>query len=192
MRPREWGRTRSQEWGGDEESSPSVNADDTDDGDDGVPSNKASDDPDSSDDKDNDDIPRPQVYHPDTWTPSQQRVHGLRPKKERDYSHLHANIVHHAMTQYSLKKGFKKFPKKAEAAVTKELLQLHMKETFAPMNGAKLTDVQRKAALESLMFLKKNEMGPSRDEHALVAGNSGKGPPSLMQPPQRCHWRRFS
>jgi hypothetical protein len=101
---------------GEEESSPSVNADDTDDG---VPSIKASDNPDSSDDEDDDDIPRPQVYHPDTCTPSQQRVHGLWPRKERDYSHLHANIVHHAMTQYSLKKVFNKFPKKAEAAVTK-------------------------------------------------------------------------
>jgi hypothetical protein len=144
---------------GDEESSPSTNTDDTDDGDDGVPSANASDDPDSSDDEDDDDIPRPQVYNPDTWTLSQKRIHGLLPRKERDYSHLHANIVHHAMMQYSLKKGFKKFPKKAEAAVTKELLQLHMKDTFTPMNGEKLTDVQRKAALESLMFLKEKRDG---------------------------------
>jgi hypothetical protein len=139
---------------GSDESSPSVNADDTNDGDDGVPGLKVSDDPDSSDDEDDDDIPRPQVYHPDTWTPSQQQVHSLRPRKERDYSHMYANIMHHTMTQYSLKKGFKKFPKKAEAAVTKELLQLHTKDTFAPMNGAALTDEQKKAALESLMFLK--------------------------------------
>jgi hypothetical protein len=34
-----------------------------------------------------------------------------------------------------------------------------MKYTFAPMNGAKLTDVQRKAALESLMFLKEKRDG---------------------------------
>jgi hypothetical protein len=33
-------------------------------------------------------------YNPDTWTPSIQRVHG----------HLHATIMHHAMTQYSIKR----------------------------------------------------------------------------------------
>jgi hypothetical protein len=63
------------------------------------------------------------------------------------------------MTQYSLKKGFKKFPKKAEAVVTKELLQLHMKDAFAPMNGAELTDAQKKAALKYLMFLKEKRDG---------------------------------
>jgi hypothetical protein len=63
------------------------------------------------------------------------------------------------MTQYSLKKGFNKFPKKAEAAVTKELLQIHMKDTVAPINGAELADEQKKAALESLMFLKEKRDG---------------------------------
>jgi hypothetical protein len=139
---------------GNDESPPRVNADDTNDGDYGVPGLIASDDPNSSDDEDDDNIPIPQVYHPDTWTPSHQLVHGLWPRKERACSHLHANIVHHAITQYSLKKGFKKFPKKAKAAVTKELLQLHMKDTFAPINGAELTDEQKKAVLEYLMFLK--------------------------------------
>jgi hypothetical protein len=46
-------------------------------------------------------------YNPNTWTPSIQRVHGLRPRKGREYSHLHATIMHHAITQYSLKKGLK-------------------------------------------------------------------------------------
>jgi hypothetical protein len=63
------------------------------------------------------------------------------------------------MMQKSLKKGFKKFPKRVEAAVTKELLHLHMKDTFAPMNGAELTDEQKKAALQSMMFLKEKRDG---------------------------------
>jgi hypothetical protein len=53
--------------------------------------------------------PNMQPYNPDTWTPSVQRVHGLCPRKGRTFSHLHVTVMHHAMTQYSLKKGLKKF-----------------------------------------------------------------------------------
>jgi hypothetical protein len=58
-------------------------------------------------------ISEDQVYHPDSMTPSIQTVHGLHPRKQRDYSHIHshATIMHHAMTQYSLKKGLRKFQK---------------------------------------------------------------------------------
>jgi hypothetical protein len=58
-------------------------------------------------------------YNSDTWTPSIQRVNGLRPRKARQHSHLHAKIMHHAMTQYSLKKGLKKFKEIGEEAVSK-------------------------------------------------------------------------
>jgi hypothetical protein len=59
------------------------------------------------------------LYNPDTWTPSIQRVHGLRPRESRQYIHLHATIMHHTMTQYSLKKGLKKFKEVGEEAVSK-------------------------------------------------------------------------
>lgn len=78
----------------------------------GIPTPSPRRDEDSSDDEDDDDadeIPDDEVYHPDSMTPSVQRVYGLRPRRGRDYSHLHATIAHHAMTQYSLKKGLKKF-----------------------------------------------------------------------------------
>jgi hypothetical protein len=93
-------------------------------------------------------------YNPVTWTLTIQRVHGLHPRKGREYSHLHANIMHHAMTQYSLKKGLKKFKEVGEEAVSKELLQLHMRDTFKPQNADELSTDQKKGALESLMFLK--------------------------------------
>jgi hypothetical protein len=78
-------------------------------------------------------------YNPNTWTPSVQRVHGLRPRNARTFSHLHATVMHHAMTQYSLKKGLKKFKKVGEEAVSKELLQLHMRDTFKPQNVKELS-----------------------------------------------------
>jgi hypothetical protein len=87
-------------------------------------------------------------------TPSVQSTYGIRPKRARDYSHLHANVVHRAMTQYSLNRGLRKFREKGEKAVEKELGQLHMKETFSPVQVKDLSPVQKKVALESLMFLK--------------------------------------
>jgi hypothetical protein len=66
-------------------------------------------------------IPEDEVYHPDTMTQSIQSTYGLRPRRARDYSHLHANIVHHAMTQYSLNRGLINFKVKGEQTVEKEL-----------------------------------------------------------------------
>jgi hypothetical protein len=62
-------------------------------------------DSDDEDDEPDEEIPDDEVYHPDTMTPSVQSTYGLRPKRARDYSHLHANVVHHSMTQYSLNRG---------------------------------------------------------------------------------------
>jgi hypothetical protein len=98
-------------------------------------------------------------YNPYTWTPSIQRVHGLQPRKSRQYSHLHATIIHHAMTQYSLKKGLKKFKEVGKEAVSKELLQLHMRDKFKPQDAEELSTNQKKGALESLMFLKEKRDG---------------------------------
>jgi hypothetical protein len=70
--------------------------------------------------------PNMEPYNPYTWTPSVQRVHGIRPRKGRTFSHVHATVMHHAMTQYSLKKGLKKFKEVGEEAVSKELLHLYM------------------------------------------------------------------
>jgi hypothetical protein len=104
-------------------------------------------------------IPDDEVYHPDTMTPSVQSTYGLRPRRARDYSHLHANIVHHAMTQYSLNRGLRKFKVKGEQAVEKELEQLQLNETFAPVEVKDPTPTQKKDALESLMFLKEKRDG---------------------------------
>jgi hypothetical protein len=87
-------------------------------------------------------------------TPSIQITHGLRPRKPRDYSHMHAIVIHHAMTQYSVKSGLKKFKEKGENTISKELMQLHLRDTFAPQDSKKLSTAQQAGALESLMFLK--------------------------------------
>jgi hypothetical protein len=53
----------------------------------------------------------------------------------------------------------KKFKKVREEAVSKELLQLHMRDTFKPQNVKELSSEQKKGALESLMFLKEKRDG---------------------------------
>jgi hypothetical protein len=108
-----------------------------------------------------DDIPNEEVYHPDNMTPSIKQTFGLMPKLTRDYSHMfsHATIMHHTMTQYSLKKGLRKFQKVVESAVSKELKQLHMRYTFTPQDSGKLSDAQKRGALESLMFPKEQRDG---------------------------------
>jgi hypothetical protein len=52
------------------------------------------------------DVMTDEVLYPDSMTPSVQRIHCIWPKKSRDYIHLHVTVVYHAMTQYSLKRGF--------------------------------------------------------------------------------------
>ena len=51
--------------------------------------------------------------------------YNLRPRKPRDYSHLHGTLDHIALTQYNLKQGLAVFGKAGIEAIRKELMQLH-------------------------------------------------------------------
>jgi hypothetical protein len=94
------------------------------------------------------------VYHPDTMPPSVQYTYGTRPQHHHDYSHMHATIVPHTMTQYSLKSGLKKLKEKQENAISKELLQLYLRDKFTLQDSMKLSASQKTGTLESIMFLK--------------------------------------
>jgi hypothetical protein len=54
-----------------------------------------------------------------------QSKYDLRPRRPRNYSHLHATREGIAMTQHSIKKGIKLFGQAGVDAVSKELQQLH-------------------------------------------------------------------
>jgi hypothetical protein len=111
------------------------------------------DDDSDEEDKFHEEIADEDIYHPDTMTPSVQRTYGMRPRKPRDYSHRHTMVIHHAITQYSVKSGSKNFKEKGENAISKELMQLHLRNTFVPQDSKKLSMAQKAGALESLMFL---------------------------------------
>ena len=60
---------------------------------------------------------------------------------------------------YPVEKGLKIFKKKGEDAVTGELKQLHDRNVVKPEMWKDLTLLQRKKALEYLMFLKEKRCG---------------------------------
>jgi hypothetical protein len=79
------------------------------------------------------------------------------------------------MTQYSLKRGLQKFKEKGKEAVSKELEQLHLKQTFAPQDAKDLTVGQKKSALESLMFLKEKRDGSIKGRACADGGKQREG-----------------
>ena len=106
--------------------------------------------------------------------------YNLRPRRQRDYSHLHTistetgntlplkpcnythehDVLEHIMmTQHGLKKGLKEFGDAAVDAVLKELKQLHDRQVIEIHDPASMTRDQKNAALHYLMFLKKKRCG---------------------------------
>ncbi len=63
------------------------------------------------------------------------------------------------MVQYNLKPGLRKFGSRGEEAAVKELSQLHIMDTWMPMEASKLFRKQRMRVLSLLLFLKEKLMG---------------------------------
>jgi hypothetical protein len=81
--------------------------------------------------------------------------HALRPRRPRDYGHLHTTLESTVMTQHSMKKGLKLFGEAGTAAVLKELKQLHDLKVLEPTDANEMTPLEKKRSLQYLMFLKK-------------------------------------
>jgi hypothetical protein len=54
---------------------------------------------------------------------------------------------------FSLKSGLKKFGERGETAATSEMRQLHERAVFEPIRVDEMTQLERKRAMESLIFL---------------------------------------
>eukprot|EP00957_Ditylum_brightwellii_P069212 5255105-Ditylum_brightwellii.AAC.1 len=82
-----------------------------------------------------------------------------QPEQYRDVVNLsqYLLVVDHALTQYSLKQGLKKFQEKAERAVHDEFMQLHDRNMFEPKMSDELTSEEKRKALPSLMFIKETQ-----------------------------------
>ena len=94
----------------------------------------------------------------DTYGP-RNHEYNLRPRRPRDYSHLHTTLESTVMTQYSLKKGISTFGDAGIEAVIKELQQLHDRHVIEPKIATELSSDEKYASLPYLMFLKEKRDG---------------------------------
>ena len=66
---------------------------------------------------------------------------------------------HQFIQTFSLAKGLQKFGHKGKQAAMKEMQQLHERTVFEPISAEELTTIERKRALESLIFLTEKRDG---------------------------------
>ena len=64
------------------------------------------------------------------------------------------HVVHYAMTQLSMKAGLKRWGTQGSQAVSNELSQLHLQDTFRTINPKSLSKSDYDKVLESHLFLK--------------------------------------
>ena len=64
------------------------------------------------------------------------------------------HVVHYTITQLSMKAGLNLWGNKGKQAVSKELSQLHMRDTFRPINSKTLSKTEYDKVLEYHLFLK--------------------------------------
>ena len=67
------------------------------------------------------------------------------------------HVVHYTMTQLSMNAGLKIWGNKGKQAVSKELLQLHMRYIFRPINSKTLLKTEYDKLIESHLFLKQKQ-----------------------------------
>ena len=84
------------------------------------------------------------------------------------------HVVHYTMTQLSMETGLKIWVNKVKQAVSKELLQLHMRDTFRPINSKTLSETEYDKVLESHLFLKQKR-DQSIKGRMVAGGNKHRG-----------------
>ena len=69
------------------------------------------------------------------------------------------------VTTYSLQRGVKEFGEQGKQAALKEMKQLHDRECFKPIHKSELSDIEKKRAMESLLFLVEKRDGSIKARH---------------------------
>jgi hypothetical protein len=73
-----------------------------------------------------------------------------------------------------MKAGLKRFKERGEEVVTKELSQLHFRDTFEPINPNDLNEEERLQVLESRLFLKEKRDTTVKGQ-MVAGGNKQRG-----------------
>ena len=82
-------------------------------------------------------------------------------------AHAMAQIVHSFAETYSLKAGLKKFKEKGKVSVLKEMSQLHNRKCWVPRKLEKLTPLQIKRAMRSVIFLTEKRDGTIKTRNCI-------------------------
>jgi hypothetical protein len=86
-------------------------------------------------------------------------------KIEEKLQAIHQEIASQHVITYSLKKGIQKFGDSAKEAATKEMQQMVDRKCFVPIDKEALNDVEKRRALESLIFLSEKKDGSIKARH---------------------------
>jgi hypothetical protein len=92
-------------------------------------------------------------------------------------AHLHSNYVllaHYIMAQFLMKAGLMRFKERSKEALSKELSQLHFRDTFKPIYPKDLNEEERQQVLESHVFLKEKRDTTVKG-HMVTGGNKQPG-----------------
>ena len=88
--------------------------------------------------------------------------------------HVPSEVVELILTQLTLKAAIKLWGKRATVAAEAEMKQLHWRNSFKPVQWDELTNVQRKAILESHIFLTEKRTGEIKGL-TVAGGNKQRG-----------------
>jgi hypothetical protein len=92
---------------------------------------------------DNQETDHPTIQDMEDQYGAQNEQYNLRPRRPRDYRHLHHILESTVLTQHSVK-GLQKFGDAGVNAVLKELQQLHMTDKFWTQKGPKKSQSKNK------------------------------------------------
>jgi hypothetical protein len=84
--------------------------------------------------------------------------------------HRKADTVGMIMAQLSMKASIKKWGAEAEYAITKEMKQLHWRDSYKPKHWHGLTKKQKERVLESHIFIKQKRDGKIKAQK-VIGGN---------------------
>ena len=93
---------------------------------------------------------------------------------QEDFYQAEPDVVAAVMTQLSMKAGLRAWGDKALSAVKSEMKQLHFRNTFRPKHWKDLTATQRRAVLESYLFMKEKRDGTIKGR-TVAGGNKQCG-----------------
>ena len=99
------------------------------------------------------------------------------------------HIMGHVLTQLSLKCRLYEWQQQGEQVVTKELSQLHYRDTFEPVNSSTLSKKEMKRVIKSHLFLKlkhdatiKGRMVAGRDkQHGYIPKGEATSPTTSLE-----------